>query len=38
MKKIYMHPCTDLALLAPVAAILSVSNVNQAYAEQGSQL
>ncbi len=38
MKKIYMHPCTDLALLALVTAILSVSNVNQEYAEPGSQL
>ena len=38
MKKIYLQPRTDSLLLTASAAILSVSNVNQEYAEPGSQL
>lgn len=38
MKKIYLQPRTDSLFLSASAAILSVSNVNQEYAEPGSQL
>ena len=38
MKKIYMQPITECMLLAPCAAILKVSNLNNDYADPDSQL